>query len=114
VHDEREQDNGQDGDDHPEKEHDDAGNGNTSYGSRSSSHGGQLPSGLTSIRGRCSLGQHIDFEHHTTQASPLAPPPWIARRELQQPALTALLAGSTARCLRLVSVHSGVAWVGDG
>jgi len=42
VHDERQQDDGQDNDDHPEEEHHDAGDGIPGYSSRSS-HGHQLP-----------------------------------------------------------------------
>ena len=51
VHDERQQDDGQDRDDHPEEEDDDAGNGMPSHGSRSSSHGRQLPVTVAIIRG---------------------------------------------------------------
>src|SRR5215467_2819457 len=42
VHDERQHDDGQDYHDHPEEEHDDAGDGIPGYSSRSS-HGHQLP-----------------------------------------------------------------------
>jgi hypothetical protein len=49
VHDERKQDDGQDYYDHPEEEHDDAGNGVPRYSSRSS-HGRQLPGTVWFIR----------------------------------------------------------------
>src|SRR5256885_14483856 len=49
VHDERKQDDGQDYHDHPEEEHDDAGNGMPRYSSRSS-HGRQLPTAVRFIR----------------------------------------------------------------
>src|SRR5690349_5943473 len=49
VHDERKQDDGQDYHDHPEEEHDDAGNGMPRYSSRSS-HGRQLPTAARFIR----------------------------------------------------------------
>jgi hypothetical protein len=49
VHDERKQDDGHDYHDHPEEEHDDAGNGITRYSSRSS-HGRQLPTAVRFIR----------------------------------------------------------------
>src|SRR5215469_16921868 len=49
VHDERKQDDGHDYHDHPEEEHDDAGDGIPRYSSRSS-HGRQLPTVVRSIR----------------------------------------------------------------
>jgi len=49
VHDERQEDDGQDYDDHPEEEHDDAGDGIPGYSSRSS-HGHQLPTDARLIR----------------------------------------------------------------
>ena len=49
VHDERQQDDGQDDHDHPEEEHDDAGDGIPGYSSRSS-HGHQLPTAVRLIR----------------------------------------------------------------
>jgi hypothetical protein len=49
VHDERQQDDGQDDHDHPEEEHDDAGDGIPGYRSRSS-HGHQLPTAVRLIR----------------------------------------------------------------
>src|SRR6266487_635632 len=49
VHDERQQDDGQDYHDHPEEEHDDAGDGIPRYSSRSS-HGHQLPTDARLIR----------------------------------------------------------------
>ena len=49
VHDERQKDDGQDYDDHPEEEHDDAGDGIPGYSSRSS-HGHQLPTAARLIR----------------------------------------------------------------
>src|SRR5262249_61209006 len=49
VHDERQQDDGQDYHDHPEEEHDDAGDGIPGYSSRSS-HGHQLPTAARLIR----------------------------------------------------------------
>jgi hypothetical protein len=49
VHDERQQDDGQDNHDHPEEEHDDAGDGIPRYSSRSS-HGGQLPTTIGLIQ----------------------------------------------------------------
>jgi len=55
VHDERQQDDGQDYDDHPEEEHDDAGDGIPGYSSRSS-HGHQLPTNARPIR----AGVHRD------------------------------------------------------
>ena len=60
VHDERQQDDGQDGDDHPEEEHHDAGNGIPGHSSRSTSHGRQLPAAARLIRReiRVSLNAH--------------------------------------------------------
>src|SRR5499427_9375954 len=52
VHDERQQDDGQDYYDHPEEQHDDAGDGIPRYGSRSS-HGRQLPTDAHLIRTGC-------------------------------------------------------------
>jgi hypothetical protein len=49
VHDEGQQDDGQDYHDHPEEEHDDAGDGTPGYSS-SSSHGRQLPTAVRLIR----------------------------------------------------------------
>ena len=49
VHDERQQDDGQDNDDHPEEEHDDAGDGIPGDSSRSS-HRHQLPTAARPIR----------------------------------------------------------------
>jgi hypothetical protein len=49
VHDERQKDDGQDYGDHPEEEHDDAGDGIPGYSSRSS-HGHQLPTAAWLIR----------------------------------------------------------------
>jgi hypothetical protein len=60
VHDERQQDDGQDGDDHPEEEHHNAGNGIPGHSSRSTSHGRQLPAAARFIRReiRVSLDAH--------------------------------------------------------
>jgi len=49
VHDVRQQDDGQDRGDHPEEEHNDAGDGIPGYSSRSS-HGHQLPTAARLIR----------------------------------------------------------------
>ena len=49
VHEECQQHDGQDYDDHPEEEHDDAGDGIPGYSSRSS-HGHQLPTAARPIR----------------------------------------------------------------
>jgi hypothetical protein len=46
VNDVRQQDDREDSNDQPEEEHDDSGNGKPGYGSRSSSHGRQLPVGV--------------------------------------------------------------------
>jgi hypothetical protein len=60
VDDERQQDDGQYGDHHPEEKHDDAGNGIPRYSSRSS-HGRQLPATGRVIRAKA-LGKS-DLSH---------------------------------------------------
>ncbi len=68
VHDERQQDDGQDHHDHPEEKHDDAGDGIPRYSSCSSSHGRQLPTAAQLIRW-VFTGDH----GHARRAGPLAP-----------------------------------------
>src|SRR5207247_6511732 len=70
VHDERQQDDGQDYDDHPEEEHDDAGDGIPRYSSRSS-HGHQLPTDARLIR-RCYLRRRwtlVDLGGHDVRTA---------------------------------------------
>jgi hypothetical protein len=57
VHDERQQDDSQDCDDHPEEEHDDTGDGIPRYSSRSS-HGHQLPTAARLIRRVLDMTSH--------------------------------------------------------
>ncbi len=60
VHDERQQDDGQDYDDHPEEEHDDAGDGIPGYSSRFS-HGHLLPTAARLIRRRGCGGGRVSI-----------------------------------------------------
>jgi hypothetical protein len=57
VHDGRQQDDGQDYHDHPEEEHDDAGDCISRYGSRSS-HGCQLPAAARLIQPSRRVARH--------------------------------------------------------
>src|SRR5215471_5382940 len=58
VHDVCQQDDGQDCDDHPEEEHDDAGDGIPGYSSRSASHGRQLPTAARLIHRALGQASH--------------------------------------------------------
>jgi len=63
VHDERQQNDGQDDHDHPEEEHDDAGDGIPGYSSRSS-HGHQLPTAVRLIRRVFTGDDDVDLADH--------------------------------------------------
>src|SRR5215468_6621917 len=106
VHDGRQQNDGQDYDDHPEEEHDDAGDGIPGHSS-CSSHAHQLPTAARPIRrvvarltGRSSRGP-ADWRGRRTVHCPFSPPcprrgwPWWCPRRWEEGAGTGVAGAGT-------------------